>query len=175
MDLVCFDLQHVAFSTTNFRGRLSAQFVNCLGLRPKLHTVELSGQLNDDRLLVKFDNLEGSREICSCQRTCLLCFWQVKTYCIRVRKVLPPAWFSKSRTVPSVPAWCRSSLPRQIPTLIEMLLLGRLNCMVRFLSSCPPICVPFARSRTFLHKEVVGRPSWTEVDERTLRVVLKCC
>lgn len=71
----------------------------------------------------------------------------------------------------AVPAQRGSSLPRQIPTLTETLLLGRLKCMVLFSSSCAQHCVPLARSRTFLRKEVVGRPFQIGVDERTKRCV----
>lgn len=77
MKLIWSDIQHASSSTANSRSHLLAQFNDCLGLRPKLCTVELSSQLHDHRLFIKVGNFIRSGEVYYCQKVCLFAFLAV--------------------------------------------------------------------------------------------------
>lgn len=78
MKLIWSDIQHAFSSAANCRSHLLVQFIDCLGLRPKLYTVELSSQLHDHRLFIKVGNLIRSGEIYYCQKVYLFAFLAVK-------------------------------------------------------------------------------------------------
>jgi len=71
MNPVGSDFQHASPSATNAGSHLLAQLFDCLGLRPKLYTIELSAQLHDQRLFAEVGNFVRFGEVCYCQKVCV--------------------------------------------------------------------------------------------------------